>query len=282
MPTVKTADLVAQAYSAGVGIAAFNVITLEHAEGIVAAAERCGLPVILQISENAVRYHGSVTPIARAVLALATASPAEIALHLDHVEDVNLLEQSAPTGFSSVMFDASALPYQANVEATRGAAHWAHENSLWLEAELGYVGGKPDAPASAHAPGSRTDPAEAGAYVAATSVDALAVAVGSTHAMTDRTSLLDLELIARLRSAIAVPLVLHGSSGVPDDQLRAGVQAGLTKINIGTALNVAYTKAVREALAADDSLSDPRKYLAPARAAVADVASALLGVIARS
>jgi fructose-bisphosphate aldolase class II len=276
---VPTGDLVARARAASTGIAAFNVITLEHAEGIAAAAEATGRPVILQVSQNAARFHGSVRPVAAACAALAGASGAEIAVHLDHVDDLDLLHQAGGAGFSSVMFDAGARPYVDNVAATRAATEWAHGSGLWLEAELGYVGGKPDQPLSAHAAGVRTDPAEARAFVDATAVDALAVAVGSSHAMTLRSATLDHDLIARLRDAVDVPLVLHGSSGVPDDELRAAVRAGITKVNIGTALNLAYTGALRGALAAGPDVVDPRTYLGPVRRAVTGSATALLDVI---
>jgi fructose-bisphosphate aldolase class II len=274
MPLVPTAEL------AGEGVvAAFNVITLEHAEAIAAGAERAGAAAILQISHNAVRFHGgSVYPIAAAAASVARGTSARLALHLDHVEDLSLLHQAADAGFSSAMFDAGALPYAENVAATAAAAKWAHDAGLWLEAELGHVGGKPGAPASAHAEGVRTDPEEAAAFVAATGVDALAVAVGSTHAMTTRTARLDHVLIAALADRLDVPLVLHGSSGVPDDEIRRAAEAGIRKINVGTALNVAYTDAVRAALASGTS-SDPRRYLAPARDAMADVVAHLLGVL---
>jgi fructose-bisphosphate aldolase class II len=280
VPVARTADVVGRAYSDGTGVAAFNVITLEHAEGIVAGAERAGLPVIVQVSQNAVRYHGGLAPLAAAVNALSAAAAVDVALHLDHVTEETLLHLSAQSGFSSVMFDAAGLRYDDNVSATRAAAEWAHGQGLWLEAELGYVGGKPDAPLSAHAAEARTDPAEAAAYVAATGADALAVAVGSSHAMTSRTATLDLPLVQRLRAAVDVPLVLHGSSGVTDAHLRAGVRAGLTKVNVGTALNVAYTAAVRAGVA-DPAVADPRPYLTRARDAVADAAAQLLETIAR-
>jgi fructose-bisphosphate aldolase class II len=131
---------------------------------------------------------------------------------------------------------------------------------------------------SAHAESVRTDPDEATEFVAATGVDAIAVAVGSTHAMTTRSASLDLELIARLRDALPVPLVLHGSSGVPDDELIAATSAGITKINIGTALNVAFTSAVRAHLAEDESV-DPRRYLSAARDAATAEVERLLSVL---
>jgi fructose-bisphosphate aldolase class II len=272
-----TAALVDAARIARTGVAAFNVITLEHAEAVALAAEATGLPAIIQISQNAARYHGDVAPLAAAVTALARVSGAELSLHLDHVDDEALLRRTAECGASSVMFDASHLSDEENIEATRAAAAWAHEEGLYIEAELGAIGGKPG---SAHTPGVRTDPAQAAAFVAATGVDALAVAVGSTHAMVDRTAELDLDLISRIREAVPVPLVLHGSSGVPATSLRAGIDHGMTKINIGTLLNVAFTAPVRAMLAASPSVVDPRKYLGEARSAVADAVGDSLRVIA--
>jgi fructose-bisphosphate aldolase class II len=276
MPLARTADLVAAAQRAGTGVAAFNVITLEHAEAIVDGAALAGRAVILQISENAVKFHrGQLRPIVAAAAAVAAEASIPASIHLDHVEDVRLLHASADTAVSSAMFDAAAMEYDANVEATRSAAHWAHARGMFLEAELGEVGGKD----GAHAPGVRTDPAEAAAFVHATGVDALAVAVGSSHAMSTRVARLDFDLIARLRSAVPVPLVLHGSSGVADDDLRTAVSAGLVKINVGTLLNVRFTQRVRDYLGADDAVTDPRKYLAPARTAIADAVAELLAVI---
>ncbi|MFF0681146.1 ketose-bisphosphate aldolase [Streptomyces tendae] len=280
MPLVPTRELVSAAAAAGRAVAAFNVITLEHAEAITSGAAAADAPVILQISENAVRFHGGrVEPIARAAAEVAKAGDVDVALHLDHVTDMGLLRTAADAGFSSAMFDAGAQPYAENLAATRAAAQWAHGAGLWLEAELGYVGGKPDAPASAHAAGVRTDPEEAARYVADTGVDALAVAVGSSHAMTERSASLDHELIGRLREAVPVPLVLHGSSGVGDDELRRAVRAGIVKINVGTALNIAFTGAVRETLAARPDLADPRPYVARGREAMAETVRVLLGVV---
>ncbi|TVL88984.1 class II fructose-bisphosphate aldolase [Streptomyces sp. SAJ15] len=313
MTLVRTAELVRTAHARGHGVAAFNVITLEHAEAIAAGAEAAGVPAILQISENAVRFHGGrLAPVAAAATAVAHASKAPLALHLDHVESVELLRAAHAAGFGSVMYDASALPYDANVKATAEAVRWGHERDIWVEAELGRVGGKPGSggretassggretaslggretaslggretagPAlNAHTPGVRTDPAEAAAYVAATGVDALAVAVGSSHAMTERTAALDHALITRLRAAVPVPLVLHGSSGVPDSELRHAVAAGMSKINVGTALNAAYTAAVRAFLESDGTTVDPRRYLTPARDAMARTVAHFLGVLA--
>ncbi|MCW2943927.1 MAG: fructose-bisphosphate aldolase [Actinoallomurus sp.] len=276
MSLTRTGELVAAARDAGGGVGAFNVITVEHAEGIVAGAELAGTPAILQISQNAVRYHdGRVEPLAAACARLAETAGAPIALHLDHVDDLELLHRAADAGFSSAMYDASHLDYAENLDATRSAATWAHDNGLWLEAELGEVGGKD----GVHSPTARTKPAEAAEYVSGTGVNALAVAVGSSHAMTTKSARLDIDLIREIRAAVPVPLVLHGSSGVLDDDLRQAVAAGLTKINVGTQLNVAFTDAVRQALT-DPAMTDPRKYLRPARDAVARTIAGILRTIA--
>ncbi|CAH0210309.1 putative fructose-bisphosphate aldolase [Microbacterium oxydans] len=276
MTLVSAHDLVSTAAAAGTGIGAFNVIHLETAEGLVRASELAGLPVILQISQNCADYHGGLEPIALATLAVARRAQTPVAVHLDHAERPELVDEAIALGFGSVMFDGGALPYDENVALTAEVAARARAAGVFIEGELGEVGGKD----GAHAPGVRTDPDEARAFVAATGVDALAVAVGSSHAMTDRTASLDLELIARLREALPVPLVLHGSSGVADDEIAAAVRAGMTKINVSTHLNGFFTKAIREKLAADATLVDSRKYLTPARDALAAEAARLLCLFA--
>jgi fructose-bisphosphate aldolase class II len=278
MPLTPTSRILRDAELGGFAAGAFNVIQIEHAEAILAGAGRVGAPVILQISENAVRYHGGLAPIAAATRAAAAAGTAPAALHLDHATGFDLIREAADCGFTSVMYDGSRLPWAENVAATREITAWCHERGLLVEAELGEIGGKD----GAHAPGVRTDPAEAAEFVSATGVDALAVAVGSSHAMTVREAALDLDLIAKLRDAVPVPLVLHGSSGVPDAALAAAVRVGMRKVNISTHLNRLYTEAVRRALAADPAVVDPRRWLAPAREAVASEVSRLLALLAGS
>lgn len=227
------------------------------------------------------RYrYGRLLPLARAAVAAAESARVDVGLHLDHVQSDELLRQAADAGFGSVMYDAARLSYDENLAATRAAADWGHANGLWVEAELGQVGGKDGAaPLDAHAPGARTDPGEARAYVTDTGVDALAVAVGSSHAMTTRTATLDHDLLKRLADGLDVPLVLHGSSGVPDDELAAAVRGGIAKVNVGTALNIAMTSAIREFLTAHPEAVDSRKYLKVAREAMVRTVSELIGVV---
>ena len=277
MTSAGTAEIVAAARAEGRGVGAFNLIGIEHAEAIVSGAEAAGLGVVLQISENCVRYHGALEPVALAALAIGRAAAVPVAVHLDHATSAGLVRAAVGLGIGSVMFDASALEYEENVAATADLTAWCHERSVWVEAELGEIGGKD----GVHAPGARTKPGDAAAFAAATGVDALAVAVGSSHAMLTRDAVLDIGLIGQIRSALpaSVPLVLHGSSGVPDDALGRAIAAGMAKINIATQLNKVYTAAVRARLAADDRLADPRKYAAAGRDALAAEVTRLLGVL---
>jgi len=269
---IPTSRLAAEVGASLPAIAAFNVITLEFAEGIVAGAERSGLPVLLSVSHNAVRFHSGLAPIAVGCRALAESAAVPVALHLDHCEDADLVLACADLGFGSAMFDASRLPYDENVAATARVAELGRDRGLWMEAELGEVGGKD----GAHAPGVRTEPAEAAAFVADTGIDALAVAVGTSHAMTSRTARPDVALIERLAAAVAVPLVLHGSSGVNDDGLRAAISAGIRKVNVGTQLSAAYTNALNANLGPGP---DPRAALTAARSSIAEIVEHLLRVV---
>ncbi len=276
MTLVTTAELVTEAGAQRCGIGAFNVLHLETAEGLAAGAESAGQPLILQVSENCVRFHGSLRPITAAALAVADSSQARLSLHLDHAESEDLVREAIDLGFSSVMFDASKLEFAENVARTAAVAELAHEHGLFIEAELGEVGGKD----GAHAPGVRTDPKEARAFAAATGVDALAVAVGTSHAMTTRDAVLDLDLVARLRDEVGLPLVLHGSSGVADPDLRRVISAGITKVNVSTHLNASFTGGLRRYLADKPTTVDSRRYIGAGRESLARETTRLLNLLA--
>lgn len=277
MNTRTLTDPVTDARDRGIGIGAFNVVLLEHAEAIAQGAERAGRPVVFQISQNCVAYHGALAPVAAATLSIARSLSVPAFVHLDHADDVDLVAEAVELGLDSVMFDGSHLPYGDNVDLTRRMAELCHANDVRIEAELGEVGGKD----GVHAPGVRTDPDDARRFLEQTGVDWLAVAVGTSHAMTSREAAVDTDLIGRIAAAASVPLVLHGSSGLSDDMLAAAVTAGMTKINISTHLNVLFTDDVRAALSADPARVDPRKYIAPGREAVAAEVARLLLLIAR-
>lgn len=257
-------------------VCAFNAVQLELAEGIVAGAEASRTPVVLQLSENALAFHGALAPIGTALVTLARESTVDVVVHLDHATDEALVDAAIALGFTSVMYDGAHHDYADNAGRTAAVVRRAHAAGVWVEAELGEIGGKN----GAHAPGVRTDPTEAAQFVGETGVDALAVAVGSEHAMRERSASLDLALIERIATATGVPLVLHGSSGVADRAIVQAVASGMRKINIGTHVGRVFTDAARAALA-DESLIDPRRFMEPARVAVAAEVERMLRVIVR-
>jgi fructose-bisphosphate aldolase class II len=266
---IKTADL------HGSAIGAFNVILLEHAEAIISGAEEAKLSTILQVSQNAVSYHGALQPIGLATLACARSSTLPMSVHLDHAEDTELIREALDLGFDSVMYDGSKLDFNENIATSKKMAELARSYGATIEVELGEIGGKD----GVHAPGVRTKPLDAKLFVEETGVDLLAVAVGSSHAMTSRNAELDFNLIAELRAIVPVPLVLHGSSGVSDADLQRAIRAGMRKINIATHLNHVFTNAVRLVLSGDMNLVDPRKYISKARNDVAKEIARLLKLL---
>jgi fructose-bisphosphate aldolase class II len=275
MSRTNAGKLVLAAKSSGTAVGAFNVILIEHAEALVAGAEHAKLPVILQISENCVSYHKALKPISVATIAIAESASVPVSVHLDHAESEDLVKEALDLGYDSVMFDGSKLTYADNVAASARVAALCKRYGATLEVEIGEVGGKD----GVHAPGVRTNPLEAKAFAEATGADLVAVAVGSSHAMTTRDATLDFDLIAEIAKTVGVPLVLHGSSGVSDPDLQKAVKAGMSKINIATHLNNVFTHEIREALGANPKLVDPRKYIAPGRDAVAAEVARLLTLL---
>ena len=275
MSRTNAVKLVLAAKSAGTAVGAFNVILLEHAEALVAGAEQAKLPVILQISENCVSYHKALKPISVATIAIAETSTVPVSVHLDHAESEELVKEALDLGYDSIMFDGSKLSYADNVAASARMAALCKSYGATLEVEIGEVGGKD----GVHALGVRTNPLEAKAFAEATGADLLAVAVGSSHAMTTRDATLDFALIQEIAKTVSVPLVLHGSSGVSDSDLQKAVKAGMSKINIATHLNNVFTHEIRQALDSNPKLVDPRKYIAPGRDAVATEVARLLTLL---
>lgn len=275
MPLVDLKSVADRLRAEGTGLGAFNVVHVETAEALVEAAERAQRPVVLQISQNAVAFHGGrLEPIGAAALSVARSASVPVVVHLDHADDVELIDQAVELGFTSVMYDGSRLPYDENLHVTKSVVRACRDKGVSVEAELGEVGGKD----GVHAPGARTEPEAAERFVETTGVDLLAVAVGSSHAMTERSAQLDLDLVADLAGALDVPLVLHGSSGVPDEGIVAAIRAGMTKINVSTHLNVLYTGRVRQYLEQNPKVVDPRKYVREGNAAVRDEVTRLLGL----
>lgn len=246
---------------------AFNANTMEQMQAIALAAQAECAPAIIQISHRAVDYIGAGNRVAGLRLVaemgrvVAESVPAPVILHFDHGNVTDIL-QALALGFTSVMFDGSDLPFEENVARTRELCEAAHECGACFEAELGEV---PRSGIPGEEEGELTDPRQVAEFVERTGVDALAVAIGSVHALKHKEVALDFARLDAIRAAVGLPLVLHGSSGVLNESIQEGIRRGLCKVNVATQLNGAFTRAVREYLTAHPDDVDPRKYLAPAR-----------------
>ena len=267
MPFVPAGVLLRAAQSGRYAVGAFNYNNLEILQAIVQAAEAERAPVILQATPGAIRYAGLdyLAALARTAAAKATVP---LALHLDHGTDPGLVAQCVQAGFSSVMIDGSKLPLAKNIALTRQVVETARRAGVSVEAELGKISGTEDEITVAEQEALFTDPEEARHFVAETGVDALAVAVGTAHGVYRGEPKLDFERLSRIRALVPVPLVLHGSSGVPGDAIREAIARGVQKINIDTDLRLALIGTVRQVLTEKPAEIDPRKVLGPAREAV--------------
>ena len=250
-------------------VGAFNANTLEQAQAIVLAAQAEEAPAIIQISHRALTYVGSGNEIQglkyiAAIGKIAAESVAvPIALHLDHGTEREVL-QAIALGFTSVMFDGDGLLFEENTTVTKRLCEAAHSVGACMEAEVGEVP-KPDGKEFDESAIALTQPEEAAQFADATGVDTLAVALGSVHGLTTKQIKLDLPRLEAIRQRVSIPLVLHGSSGVSDQDIKQGISMGLCKINVATQLSQAFTGAIRNVLNADLELVDPRKYLVAGR-----------------
>ena len=259
----------------GWAVGAFNANTLEQVQAVVLAAQAENAPAIIQVSHRALTYIGNGNEIQglkyiAAIGKIAAESvTAPLALHLDHGTESEVL-QAIALGFTSVMFDGDGLSFDDNISITRRLCETAHSVGVCMEAEVGEVP-KPDGKEYDEAAIALTQPDEAAQFAEATGVDTLAVALGSVHGLKAKTISLDLDRLAAIRSRVSTPLVLHGSSGVSDKDIKQGVVMGLCKVNVATQLSQAFTGAIRDVLNKDGELVDPRKYLAPGRNAQMEI-----------
>jgi len=267
MPLVASKQLLQRALEEHFAIGAFNANNMEMVQAIVEAAEEERSPVILQVSQGAIKYAG-LEYAAELVKIAARAATVPVVLHLDHGTDFAQNIRCLRAGFTSLMYDGSSEPFDKNVEITRKLCEIAHYVGVSVEGEIGRIGGTEDHITVSDVEATMTDPEEALRFVDLTGVDSVAVAVGTVHRMLTRSAKLDFERIARIRELVKVPLVLHGASGVPDDGVRGAVANGICKINIATELNKSFTRALAENMAAMPEEVDPRKFLAPAKKAV--------------
>ena len=260
---VTTKEMLKAAQAGKYAIGAFNCENMEMAMAIVAAAEAQKAPVMLQTTPSTVSYAGLDVYYAN-VRALAERASVPVALHLDHGSSYELAINAMAAGYSSVMIDGSHESFEDNIAVTRRVVEQAKEKDIPVEAELGKVGGKEDDLDGGSGNGY-TDPADAVEFVKATGVDSLAVAIGTAHGVYVGTPVLDVARLAEIRKAleaagVSIPLVLHGASGLTDESVRECIAEGICKVNFATELRQAYTSGVKEVLAKDPDVYDPKKY----------------------
>lgn len=271
MALVNSRDLLRDAQKNGYAVGAFNVENMEMMQAVISAAEAERAPIILQTTPSTLKY-ADIAVYAAMAKAMAERSAAPIAIHLDHGDSFDLCERAAMDGYTSIMIDGSKLPLEENIALVGRVVKMAQSfMSPCVEAELGRLGGKEDSLEVKDGDDIYTDPCEAVRFVAETGVDSLAVAIGTAHGFYKGKPKLDFERLAQLRDAVSVPLVLHGSSGVPDEDVQHAISLGVCKVNFATELRTAYTGAVRKCLNADADLYDPKKFGALAREAVTEL-----------
>lgn len=250
----------------GYAVGAFNVSNLEIAQAVIDAAVQQQSPVIVAVSESGWQYGGA--GLLAAIQALAQAVTVPVVIHLDHGHDVTLVSKLLTEGFSSVMLDASALPFDKNVVHTQTVVKRAHRRHISVEGEIGTIGGAEDitgAPQIIY-----PTPNEVAQFVKKTGVDAIAVGLGTSHGLPVKNEHVEFALLTAVRERVSVPLVLHGASNLPPATIRAAIRKGIAKINIDTELRQVFTKTVRDYLRTSPQALDPREYLSVARAAVCE------------
>ncbi|MCD8140656.1 MAG: class II fructose-bisphosphate aldolase [Planctomycetaceae bacterium] len=256
----------------GYAVAAFDIVSDIYPRAILDLCEERRAPVILMALAHDLEGRG-LDYIAGVVRAVAPTYTVPVVLHLDHADSLDLVKRCIAAGFSSVMFDGSGLPLRDNIDKTREVVRYAHACGVTVEAELGFVAGN-DLEGSSTGQGRLTEPAEVAEFTEKTEVNALAVSIGTAHGVYASKPVLDIERLRAIRSVTDVPLVLHGGSGTPEDQLSAAIHNGISKINIYADMRLAMNQGAAEVdrLVRDRADELPDRLLAPFAAGLRRVA----------
>ncbi|MFE6798074.1 class II fructose-1,6-bisphosphate aldolase [Paenibacillus chitinolyticus] len=281
---ISSTHLLQTARQNGYGVTAFNVHTLEMLQAVVEAAEELQAPLILQTTVGTVKHLGPDYIVAAAAAA-AKRSSVPIALHLDHCTDYELIVQCIREGYTSVMIDASMHPFEENVRQTQEVVKVARAAGVNVEAELGKVGGVEDDIVVADEDALLADPDECVRFVELTGVPTLAPAIGTAHGIYKGEPKIAFGKLEEIYRKVSLPLVLHGGSGIPEEQVKRCVSLGMAKMNVATELRIAFSDAIKKVFQANPDENDPRKYMVPAKAAVKELAQTkmrLTGCVGRA
>ncbi|MCT4619360.1 MAG: class II fructose-1,6-bisphosphate aldolase [Marinisporobacter sp.] len=263
-------EILQHAHENGYAVGAFNVNNMEAVQAIIEAAEETKSPVIIQASQGGLKYAG-VEYIAGMGKIAAEKASVPVAIHLDHGTDFKQIMLCIRNGFTSVMIDGSHYPLEENIKKTKQIVEMAHAVGVSVEAELGKIGGVEDDIAVDEKDATYTDPEEAVRFVEETNVDSLAIAVGTAHGPYKGEPKLDFDRIKVIKEKLNMPIVLHGSSGVPEESIKRAVSLGINKINIDTDIRMAFHRAVKEFVQTNPDVYDPRKIVGPARVAMKEI-----------
>lgn len=261
MPLTTTVSMLRKAQEQGFAVGAFNVENMEMAQAIISAAEELRAPVILQTTPSTVRYAGTGM-YAAMVAALAQEATVPVAMHLDHGDSFALCARALRSGYTSVMIDGSKLPLEENIALTYKVSEMCAAVGVPVEGEIGRVGGKED---DLESDGGYTIPEEAVRFEKESGLFSMAVGVGTAHGFYKEKPQLNKELITTLRGMLQAPMVLHGASGLSDEDVKDCIRRGICKVNFATELRAAYTEGVKAVLAENPKTFDPKAYGKEAR-----------------
>ncbi|SEL12087.1 fructose-bisphosphate aldolase [Carnobacterium iners] len=264
---VSMTDMLNKALEGKYAVGQFNINNLEWTQAVLEAAQAENSPVILGVSEGAGKYMGGPLVVAAMTEALMETMniTVPVALHLDHGSSFENCKTAIDAGYSSVMIDNSAFPIDENIAATKKVVEYAHSKGASVEAEVGTVGGTEDGVTGGV---QYADPKECLRMVKEANIDALAAALGSVHGDYEGEPVLGFDEMKEISDLTHAPLVLHGGSGIPEFQIKKAIENGHSKINVNTELQQVWTAGVREKLATDDKVYDPRKVIAPGKARI--------------
>lgn len=258
MPLVTTKQMLLDAQKGNYAVGAFNVENMEMVMAVMEAAEELKSPVIMQTTPSTVKYAGLDFFLAN-VKAAAERASVPVAMHLDHGSSFELAMQAYRTGYTSIMIDGSHGSFEENIAVSKAVADACTPSGIPVEAELGKVGGKED-DLDGGDDNPYTDPDQAVEFVKRTGITSLAVAIGTAHGVYKGEPKLDLDRLSEIREVVDIPLVLHGTSGVPDETVTECVNRGICKVNYATDLRIAFTKGVSEVFSENPDVIDPKKY----------------------
>ncbi|MED2974122.1 tagatose bisphosphate family class II aldolase [Fictibacillus sp. B-59209] len=271
MSVVSAKQMLENAREGQYAVPAFNIHNLETIQVVAEAAAECKSPLMIAATPSTLSYAGPDFLLAIANVA-ATRFQIPIAIHLDHAEDVEYIKSLIDMGYKSVMIDASHHPFDENIDIVREVVEYAHKMGVSVEAELGRLGGQEDDLIVDEKDSFFTDPEKAVEYVERTGIDSFAVAIGTAHGMYKSEPKLDIPRLKQIYAKVDVPLVLHGGSGIPEQDVKQTIELGISKVNIATELKIPFAEAVRNHLTNNPEANDPRKYLTPGKEAMKQVA----------